>query len=309
VLHGAVSEYSEYGALTVPLCCPRVELVRSNGRLLRAFDLTECDVSDREFRGVRRGHLLQLLLEQLPPGTVQYNAGIREVQLSPAAGECVWEGGGTWWEDVGGWGGVVVQGDGRGGWGGGGWGWDGGGGVGAGRSIWSVCLLPGMQLHGGWEDRVAAGSVVLVLSCCWPSISLLWSGCRHAPVPPGVRLTDAALLPVACCSLPAARCFLPAACCSLPAACCFLPAACCPAARSPLPAVPCLLPAACCSLPAACCSLLAPRCLPAGPSLVVLEDGRVLSPALLIGADGARSRVAAAVGLPPPNYAGYVAYR
>lgn len=40
-----------------------------------------------------------------------------------------------------------------------------------------------------------------------------------------------------------------------------------------------------------------------------LADGSSLSCDVLVGADGANSKLAQQLGLPPPNYAGYVAYR
>ena len=40
-----------------------------------------------------------------------------------------------------------------------------------------------------------------------------------------------------------------------------------------------------------------------------LESGELLRGPVLVGADGVRSRVAAALGLREPNYAGYIAYR
>ena len=42
---------------------------------------------------------------------------------------------------------------------------------------------------------------------------------------------------------------------------------------------------------------------------VSLESGELLRGPVLIGADGVRSRVAAALGLREPNYADYIAYR
>jgi len=42
---------------------------------------------------------------------------------------------------------------------------------------------------------------------------------------------------------------------------------------------------------------------------VELDSGETLRGALVVGADGARSRVAAQLGVRPPNYAGYSAYR
>ena len=42
---------------------------------------------------------------------------------------------------------------------------------------------------------------------------------------------------------------------------------------------------------------------------VSLESGELLRGPVLVGADGVRSRVAAALGLREPNYAGYIAYR
>ena len=42
---------------------------------------------------------------------------------------------------------------------------------------------------------------------------------------------------------------------------------------------------------------------------VSLESGELLRSPVLVGADGVRSRVAAALGLREPNYAGYIAYR
>ncbi len=42
---------------------------------------------------------------------------------------------------------------------------------------------------------------------------------------------------------------------------------------------------------------------------VTLDDGRVLRARAVIGADGSRSVVGHALGVPPATYAGYVAYR
>ena len=42
---------------------------------------------------------------------------------------------------------------------------------------------------------------------------------------------------------------------------------------------------------------------------VALEGGRELRSPLVVGADGVRSRVARALGLPEAKYAGYIAYR
>ncbi|KAK9839598.1 hypothetical protein WJX84_010628 [Apatococcus fuscideae] len=44
-------------------------------------------------------------------------------------------------------------------------------------------------------------------------------------------------------------------------------------------------------------------------ALVTLEDGRRMRFRAVLGTDGIRSRVAACLGMPPPNYAGYAAYR
>ena len=42
---------------------------------------------------------------------------------------------------------------------------------------------------------------------------------------------------------------------------------------------------------------------------VMLEDGRKLRARAVIGADGVRSVVGRALNIPPPTYAGYIAYR
>ena len=46
----------------------------------------------------------------------------------------------------------------------------------------------------------------------------------------------------------------------------------------------------------------------AGPS-VTLHSGETLRCRVVVGADGVRSAVAQSLGVPPPNYAGYVSYR
>lgn len=44
-------------------------------------------------------------------------------------------------------------------------------------------------------------------------------------------------------------------------------------------------------------------------AIAVLETGRKVRARCLIGTDGANSRVARALDVPKPNYAGYAAYR
>ena len=44
-------------------------------------------------------------------------------------------------------------------------------------------------------------------------------------------------------------------------------------------------------------------------ALITLENGKKIRARCLIGADGANSRVARALSVPKPNYAGYTAYR
>ncbi len=44
-------------------------------------------------------------------------------------------------------------------------------------------------------------------------------------------------------------------------------------------------------------------------AIVLLESGKKMRARCLIGADGANSRVARALNVPKPNYAGYTAYR
>jgi 2-polyprenyl-6-methoxyphenol hydroxylase-like FAD-dependent oxidoreductase len=46
-----------------------------------------------------------------------------------------------------------------------------------------------------------------------------------------------------------------------------------------------------------------------GGPVLQLSNGQQLSCDVCVGADGANSVVAAHLGLPPTNYAGYVAYR
>lgn len=63
----------------------RIELVRSDGRLLRGFDVQECDAAmvggeAAEFRGVRRGALLAALAEALPEGCVRFGCGVEGVE-------------------------------------------------------------------------------------------------------------------------------------------------------------------------------------------------------------------------------------
>jgi 2-polyprenyl-6-methoxyphenol hydroxylase-like FAD-dependent oxidoreductase len=43
--------------------------------------------------------------------------------------------------------------------------------------------------------------------------------------------------------------------------------------------------------------------------MVQLESGSQLEAAVVVAADGARSKIARTLGLPMPNYAGYTAYR
>ena len=61
----------------------RVELCRGeSGQVLRAFGFDECDIGGQavqEFRGVRRGHLLQTLSDALPPGSIIFNANVASI--------------------------------------------------------------------------------------------------------------------------------------------------------------------------------------------------------------------------------------
>lgn len=57
-----------------------------------------------------------------------------------------------------------------------------------------------------------------------------------------------------------------------------------------------------------CCCLLLLLLLPGQPVLQ-LADSSSVSCDVLVGADGANSRLARQLGLPQANYAGYVAYR
>jgi 2-polyprenyl-6-methoxyphenol hydroxylase-like FAD-dependent oxidoreductase len=71
----------------------RIELVRSTGRPLRAFALSECDAAaaggaGAEFRGVRRGALLAALAGALPAGALRFGCGVEAVvQESGGPGE------------------------------------------------------------------------------------------------------------------------------------------------------------------------------------------------------------------------------
>ncbi|EFJ46725.1 hypothetical protein VOLCADRAFT_92803, partial [Volvox carteri f. nagariensis] len=68
----------------------RVELCSSGGELLRAFDLSECDVGPEncETRGLMRSTLLQALYDNLPDreAVVEFGTTVREV-LTPQAGD------------------------------------------------------------------------------------------------------------------------------------------------------------------------------------------------------------------------------
>ena len=69
----------------------RIELMRDRGKLLRAFDITECDAAaaggdDAEFRGVRRRALLDALAMAAPPGGVRAGVGIEAVEAQPGPG-------------------------------------------------------------------------------------------------------------------------------------------------------------------------------------------------------------------------------
>lgn len=71
----------------VLLC--RVELVRNNGRLLRAFGFDECtgarsNAGGNEFRGVRRADLLRVLLEALPKNTVRFDQAVERITTTPS---------------------------------------------------------------------------------------------------------------------------------------------------------------------------------------------------------------------------------
>ncbi|KAF5843684.1 hypothetical protein DUNSADRAFT_10858 [Dunaliella salina] len=81
---------SSGGSASAPLLqtAHRVELLRDNGRLLRRFGFEECDAgSKNEFRGVRRGHLLRVLADSLPPGTISFGERVsRLVQQGGSAG-------------------------------------------------------------------------------------------------------------------------------------------------------------------------------------------------------------------------------
>lgn len=70
----------------------RFELVRSDGRPLRAFRLDECDAAraggdDAEFRGVRRGAVLEALAAQLPPGCVRLGVGVDSIEAAGGAAD------------------------------------------------------------------------------------------------------------------------------------------------------------------------------------------------------------------------------
>ncbi|KAK9845405.1 hypothetical protein WJX81_005725 [Elliptochloris bilobata] len=56
------------------------------------------------------------------------------------------------------------------------------------------------------------------------------------------------------------------------------------------------------------CGVAGVSCFEAGP-IVELQDGRQLEAKVVVGADGAVSKVAASLGLPPPQYAGWSTFR
>jgi hypothetical protein len=69
----------------------RFELVRSSGRRLRAFDITECDAActggeAAEFRGVTRGALLRALAGGLPDGALRFGVGVEGVEAAAGPG-------------------------------------------------------------------------------------------------------------------------------------------------------------------------------------------------------------------------------
>jgi 2-polyprenyl-6-methoxyphenol hydroxylase-like FAD-dependent oxidoreductase len=78
-----------------PLLLDRFELARSDGRLLRGFDLSQCDAAAggceaAEFRGVRRGALLEALLAALPSGCVRFGCGVEAVEGDAQRGPGAW---------------------------------------------------------------------------------------------------------------------------------------------------------------------------------------------------------------------------
>ncbi|KAF6258828.1 hypothetical protein COO60DRAFT_1638915 [Scenedesmus sp. NREL 46B-D3] len=64
------------------LLLQRVDLVRSDGKLLRSFTLDECDAASvaaggvNETRGISRAHLLGALAAQLPKGALQFSSNV-----------------------------------------------------------------------------------------------------------------------------------------------------------------------------------------------------------------------------------------
>lgn len=72
---------------------------------MRGFSLSECGTAARagggvnETRGVTRPRLLNVLAEQLPPGSIRFNSGVEGVDTSAAGvgvlGCCVWVWGGV----------------------------------------------------------------------------------------------------------------------------------------------------------------------------------------------------------------------
>ena len=56
-------------------------------------------------------------------------------------------------------------------------------------------------------------------------------------------------------------------------------------------------------------AVISPMSLCSSGATVKLEDGELLRARAIVGADGARSRVASSIGTPSPRYAGYTAYR
>jgi len=55
----------------------RFKLCNQNGRILKEFELKECDGGPHEFRGVRRAKLLQLLQKDMPEGMFQYSCPVK----------------------------------------------------------------------------------------------------------------------------------------------------------------------------------------------------------------------------------------
>ncbi|KAI8474171.1 MAG: hypothetical protein J3K34DRAFT_518475 [Monoraphidium minutum] len=77
-----------------PQTLDRFELVRADGRLLRGFRLDECDAAAGggeagEFRGTRRGALLEALAGALPAGCVRLGCGVAAVEGERAGGPAV----------------------------------------------------------------------------------------------------------------------------------------------------------------------------------------------------------------------------